>query len=181
MRDYQRMAPQKLRDETLESILWNKVPIELQHEVKEITDGSVQELLQKLLRAETVLAERKRRKQSQATAKRGLTRPAEEKDVGKDPNIKRESPSVIRSSSSSGSAESSLPHMKCFNCQKKGHIKVNCPELKNKSSTRIITAEQVDQEPALTDPWICIVSATSEVSVNDHSSVRVVSRKRPTY
>ena len=61
MRDYQRMAPQKLRDETLESILWNKVPIELQQEIKEITDGSVQELLQKLLRAETVLAEWKRR------------------------------------------------------------------------------------------------------------------------
>lgn len=45
MRDYQRMAPYKLTDETLESILWNKVPIELQKEVKEITDGSVQELL----------------------------------------------------------------------------------------------------------------------------------------
>ena len=57
MRDYQRMAPQKLTDETLESILWNKVPIELQREVKEITDGLVQELLQQLLRAQAVLAE----------------------------------------------------------------------------------------------------------------------------
>ena len=55
-------GPQKLRDETLESIPWNKVLVELQQEVKEITDGSVQELLQKLLKAETVLAERKRRK-----------------------------------------------------------------------------------------------------------------------
>ena len=61
MRDYQRMAPHKLRDETLESIFWNKVPIELQQEVQEITDGSVQELLQKLLRAESVIAERKQR------------------------------------------------------------------------------------------------------------------------
>ena len=61
MRDYQRMAPRKLTDDTLESILWNKVPLELQQEVKEITDGSVQELLQKLLRAESVVAERKRR------------------------------------------------------------------------------------------------------------------------
>ena len=60
MRDYQRMAPQKLRDETLESILWNKVPLELQQEVREITDGSVQELLQKLLKTESVIAERKR-------------------------------------------------------------------------------------------------------------------------
>lgn len=60
MRDYQRMASQKLTDTVLESILWNKVPLELQQEVKEITDGSVQELLQKLLRAESVVAERKR-------------------------------------------------------------------------------------------------------------------------
>lgn len=29
-RDYQRMAPEKLTDATMESILWNKVPLELQ-------------------------------------------------------------------------------------------------------------------------------------------------------
>ena len=61
MREYQRMAPEKLSDSTLESILWNKIPIELQQEVKEITDVSVQKLLMKLLRAEAVVAERKRR------------------------------------------------------------------------------------------------------------------------
>jgi len=60
MQDYQCMAPRKLTDETLESILWNKVPIELQKEVKENTDGSVKELLHKLLKAETVLQERAR-------------------------------------------------------------------------------------------------------------------------
>ena len=54
MRDFQRMAPEKLTDNILESILRNKVPVELQQEVKEIS-GSVQELLQKLLRAESVL------------------------------------------------------------------------------------------------------------------------------
>ena len=53
------MAPQKLTDVCLESIVWNKVPVELQQEVKEIpTDGSVNALLQKLLRAETVIKER---------------------------------------------------------------------------------------------------------------------------
>ena len=57
MRDYQHMALRKLTDETLELILWNKVPIELQKEVKEITDGSVQELLYLLLKAEAVLQE----------------------------------------------------------------------------------------------------------------------------
>jgi len=51
------MAPQKLTDAALESILWNKVPLKLQREVKEITDGSIQELLQKLLRAESVVNE----------------------------------------------------------------------------------------------------------------------------
>ena len=59
MREYQRMAPKKLTDVCLESILWNKGPVELQREVEEITtDGSVHELLQKLLRAETVIQER---------------------------------------------------------------------------------------------------------------------------
>ena len=51
------MASDKLTDSTLESILWNKVPVELQKEVKEIT-GSMQELLQKLFRAESVIAKR---------------------------------------------------------------------------------------------------------------------------
>ena len=50
--------------------MWNKVPIELQQEIKEITDGSVQELLMKLLRAESAVAERKRC--SWETAERNL-------------------------------------------------------------------------------------------------------------
>ena len=55
MRDYQRMAPGMLTDTVLESILWNKAPVSLQQEIKEITVGSVQELLQKLLCAESVV------------------------------------------------------------------------------------------------------------------------------
>ena len=181
MRDYQRMAPQKLRDEILESILWNKVPIELQQEVKEITDGSVQELLQKLLRAETVLAEWRRRKQLQTVTRRSFTKPVEERDAGKNPSAKGELPRVTRSSPTTGSAEHSLQHVRCFNCQKKGHMKVNCPEPQKKSSTRVITAKQVDQESTPMDPWICTVSATGGTTVNDHTSVRVVSRRGPTY
>ena len=61
MRDYQRMAPQKLSDANLESILWNKVPIKLQKEVGPMTEGSLQELFQKLLKAEEVVKERERR------------------------------------------------------------------------------------------------------------------------
>ena len=58
MRDYHCMAPGKLSDATMESILWNKVPIALQQELKETPDDSVQELLQRLLRAEVTLKER---------------------------------------------------------------------------------------------------------------------------
>ena len=88
MREYQRMAPQKLTDVCLESILWNKVPVELQQEVKEITtDGSVNELLQKLLRAEAVIQEHARREKAkgnefttgsgrnQGSHKRNITHP----------------------------------------------------------------------------------------------------------
>ena len=58
MRDYQRIAPGMLTDSVLECILWNKVPVFVQQEIKEITVGSVQELLQKLLHAESVVQER---------------------------------------------------------------------------------------------------------------------------
>ena len=60
MRDYQRMAPQKLSDANLESILWNKIPIKLQKEVGQLTEGSLQELFQKLLKAEEIVRERER-------------------------------------------------------------------------------------------------------------------------
>jgi len=69
MWDYQHVVPRKLTDEALESILWNKVPVELQKEVKEITDESVQELLHRLLRAEAVLQERARQTSQQASRK----------------------------------------------------------------------------------------------------------------
>lgn len=55
------MAPTMLTDAVLESILWNKVPVSLQQEVKELTVGNVQALLQKLLCAESVIRERSRR------------------------------------------------------------------------------------------------------------------------
>ena len=64
MQEYQRMAPTELTDEILESILWHKALVELQREVWEIPDGSVQELLQQPLRADEVVAEQKRRSQA---------------------------------------------------------------------------------------------------------------------
>ena len=52
MKDYQQMAPDKLSNDNLISILWNKVLFKLQKEVGKIKDWSLQELLQRLLRAE---------------------------------------------------------------------------------------------------------------------------------
>ena len=61
LKDYQRMAPDQLSNNNLISILWNKVPVTLQKEVKEIKDWSLQELLQRLLRAEARIEEREQR------------------------------------------------------------------------------------------------------------------------
>jgi len=55
------MAPDQLSDTNLISILWNKVPFNLQKEVGEYKDWSLQDLLQRLLKAEARLAERERR------------------------------------------------------------------------------------------------------------------------
>ena len=134
--EYQRMAPEKLSDSILESILWNKVPIELQQEVKEITDGSVQELLMKLLRAESVVAERKRRSRETAEKSGGRRytpnrrggdandKPEEERGQNsKDSNQRK---STTRKSTLPG--EASMQHVKCFRCKGKGHMAKDCPE-----------------------------------------------------
>ena len=49
-------------------LIWNKVPIKLQKEVGPMTEVSLQELFQKLLKAEEVVKERERR-----SSHRGLT------------------------------------------------------------------------------------------------------------
>ena len=61
MKDYQHKVPDQLSNDNLISILWNKVPFKLQKEVGEIKDWSLQELLQRLLRAESQVEECERR------------------------------------------------------------------------------------------------------------------------
>ena len=41
--------------------MWNKVPVKLQKEVSQMTEGSLQETFQKLLKAEESVKERERR------------------------------------------------------------------------------------------------------------------------
>ena len=144
MRDYQRMAPKKLTDATMESILWNKVPIALQQELKEIPDGSVQELLQKLLRAETTLQERERRSKEarQSTSRQetiSLMRSQQNTGQG------RSGTSPLGRSGNTSinyhqGAEMSMRSTKCFNCHKKEHLAKDCTELRTKKpqSTRRI-------------------------------------------
>ena len=179
MRDYQRMAPRKLTDDTLESILWNKVPVELQQEVKEITDGSVQELLQKLLRAKSVIAERKCRSRSSDVSGKALPHKQETKDSDANTAVDKENTRRTRNSTpTQGTAEATLRYTKCFNCSQRGHLAKDCTAPKKKSSSRRITDCQEESNP-VSDPWICSVATTDDTL--DATDSTKVSRRGPTY
>ena len=91
------MAPTMLTDAVLESILWNKVPVSLQQEVKELTVGNVQALLQKLLCAESVVQERSRWLNKEQ--KRGTSAPRKVRDHGneQDSSVPSRTPTEVRS------------------------------------------------------------------------------------
>ena len=194
MRDYQRMAPQKLRDETLESILWNKVPIELQQEVREITDGSVQELLQKLLKAESVIAERKRRnhtrqdtRETQAVRNRTTDRlPTGRTAEGPQTNstVDDTNPTNTlsrRSRQSMFRGEASRQYVKCFNCKRKGHLAADCPDTPRRNATEaawVIEPGDITKSSEQQNPWILTVS-TSENTTTGMDGV--LPRRGPTY
>ena len=110
------MAPSKLSDEVLESILRNKAPVELQREITEITVGSVQELLHKLLHAESTLQERKR----QLKEAGGCTRKVVEKTLTE--KAAATPRSLVKDLPSKQGDEMNLKHVKCFNCHEKGHL-----------------------------------------------------------
>ena len=126
MRDYQRMAPQKLSDANLESILWNKVPIKLQKEVGQLTEGSLQELFQKLLKAEEIVKERERRNTffRGSTAHKFRQKPTHRapaqntNDTTAQQNVHRENnrPRLLEP----------FKNIKCYRCGKKGHVAKSC-------------------------------------------------------
>ena len=60
MREYQHIAPSKLSDANLESILWNKVPYAMQREVGEMKEWTLNEVFERLLKAESWVLERER-------------------------------------------------------------------------------------------------------------------------
>ena len=144
MRDYQSMAPQKLTDVALESILWNKVPLKLQREVREITDGSVQELLQKLLRAESVVEERERRTQ-EPRRKRFPGSTTQENNQQKSSTVNKPTPSK-----SSFKPELDLQTVKCYRCSEVGHLARDCQKPKKRGMNRIVISQK---DGELLDPW----------------------------
>ena len=161
MRDYQCMAPEKLSDATMESILWNKVPIALQQELKEIPDGSVQELLQRLLGAEATLKEREhcskgiRLGHPQRHTFTSNRSPNSGPGRGSNNDNAAEKSGNNTSSSNTNShdqqqREMSLKTVKCYNCYKKGHLARDCPIPRGQgtSSTRRIATGSGDNRTA---------------------------------
>ena len=108
----------------------------------EFPDGSVQELLQQLLRTEEVVVEWKRRSQALENAHKLQARitarnlPSQGCENNKEA-ITRKLPGGSRSQET---PETIVRHMKCFKCHQKGHVTEDCPQ--NANSARVIAVDQ---------------------------------------
>ena len=106
--------------------------------MREITDGSVQELLQKLLRAESVIAERKRRsynrppgQEHQGRRSRGNERPPTNGTTEGAPGatgVDKNTSETNQPALTGFRGEANRLHIKYFNFHKKGPLAANCPE-----------------------------------------------------
>ena len=183
------MDPEKLSDATMESMLWNKVLIALQQKLKEIPDGSVQELLRRLLRAEATLKEREHRSKG---IKLGLSQRhtsnsnrSPNSGPGRDSNNDNTAEKNRNNTSSSNTnshnqqyGEMSLKTVKCYNCHKKEHLANGFPTPRGQrtSSTRRIATESggtTEQQ----DLWLRTVTAKSDQQQKETT----VAGRGPTY
>ena len=150
----------------------------------------MQELLQKLLRAEATIQERARRKKeiNQTRSPRAVSQ--------RDSNstMKSAMPRQVEQSNSSpqGSqpqrdkgqgVEMSMRGVKCFNCRKKGHIATNCPEPprkndKSSESTRRIESGKEIEAVENPNPWILAVTTEKETC---QSTDGTLPQRGPTY
>ena len=121
----------------LELILWNKAPVELQREIKEITVGSVQELLHKLLRVESTLQQKERwLKETGGHTCKIVEKETTEKTTASPRNLVT---SKLR-------GEINLKHAKCFNCYKKCHLSKFRLEPNKKPAHRVLIEESESEE-----------------------------------
>jgi len=109
----------------------------MQKEIKEIADGSVQELLMKLLWAESVVVEKKCRSQN-TTDKLPSSRQFVKRNTDtvkkQDEKVKINAKDSTQKKSGTGRSsvfqgKSSMQHLKCYKCKEKGHMAKDCPEV----------------------------------------------------
>jgi len=169
------MAPKKLTDLCLESVLWNKVLVELQQEVKEITtDGSVHELLQKLLRAETIIQEHASREKTKGNESNLGNISSRGSNCRRGANLSTElphKPTENKNNSRRTDAEMSIRGIKCFISKQKAHMAKSSPKAR-KNPARIVvldssesTTDAGKQQPVdvdKLDPWMRTVTAEKE-------------------
>ena len=172
MKDYQRMAPDQLTDDNLLSILWNKAPDRLQKEVGDIKDWSLQELFERLLRAEARITECDRRSKTESARRTPRITPVIDEDDAT-VNGPQKKPASSRRQNQRGSVEMQLKNVKCFKCQHKGHVAKDFPQAGN--ATRVIGADKETESEE--QCWIRVGVLTAEPD----SEQTAVSTTGPTY
>ena len=159
MREYQRLAPDRLSDTNLQSILWNKVPVILQKEVGEMKDWSLQELFQRLLKAEARVQERMRRQQPTSSvqsagnvteALRTMSVNSQKKTVS---GQTRSTPTELTRRSNRSfnrdrsSVELQAKNIRCFICNEKGHFASSCTKSKAPKSSLRVSIDTQEEAP----------------------------------
>jgi len=110
---------------------WNRVPYKLQKEVGEFKEWSLQELLQRLMRAESRVEERECRSNPSLQKKRWSAESKRKDSKNKQTNTVRIG-NHDKTAVTKAGAELKLKKVKCFGCHQKGHVLSDCPEKKAK-------------------------------------------------